>query len=107
MLRLSCVALLAAGMLAVAGGLNTAMAAPPVDCAKQDAQTGICLVEATSAGQDADAEPVAGGVNPGAGQSTSGDASPRTRARTRWRSRSRHRRVPCGRDSLRPTERCT
>ncbi|WP_460548047.1 ATP/GTP-binding protein [Geodermatophilus aquaeductus] len=30
------------------------MAAPPVDCARKDAQTGICLVEATSPGQAAD-----------------------------------------------------
>jgi hypothetical protein len=69
-------ALLAAAMLAVSGGLNNAMAAPPVDCAKQDAQTGICLVEATSPGQDADAASVAGDVSPGAGQPTGGDASP-------------------------------
>src|SRR5687767_7452700 len=102
MLRLSCVALLATAMLAVPGGLNNAMAGPPVDCAKQDAQTGICLVEATSPGQDAEADPVAGGVNPGGEQPTGRDASPQIRVRTRWRSRSRHRRVPCGRDSLRP-----
>ncbi len=69
-------ALLAAAMLAVSGGLNNAMAAPPVDCAKQDAQTGICLVEATSPGQDADAASVAGDVSPGGGQPTGGDASP-------------------------------
>ena len=56
MLRTSRVALLTAAML-VPGGLDGAMAAPPVDCAKQDAQTGICLVEATSPGQDADAAP--------------------------------------------------
>ena len=55
MLRASRVALLAVAMFAVAGGLDGAMAAPPVDCVKQDAQTGICLVEATSPGQDADA----------------------------------------------------
>src|SRR3954462_2566625 len=76
MLRLSRVALLVAAMLVVSGGLNNAMATPPVDCAKQDAQTGICLVEATSPGQDADAEPVAGDISPGAGQLTGGDASP-------------------------------
>jgi hypothetical protein len=70
------VALLAAAMLAVPGGLDSAMAAPPVDCAKQDAQTGICLVEATSPGQDADADPVAGGGNPGGGQPTDGDTPP-------------------------------
>ncbi len=69
-------ALLAAAMLAVSGGLNNAMAAPPVDCAKQDAQTGICLVEATSPGQEADAETVAGGVSLGGGQPTGGDTSP-------------------------------
>jgi hypothetical protein len=69
------VALLTAAMLTVPGGLGGAMAAPPVDCAKQDAQTGICLVEATSPGQDADARPVAGGVNPGGGQGTGGDTS--------------------------------
>jgi hypothetical protein len=69
------VALVAAAMLAVPGGLDGAMAAPPVDCVKQDAQTGICLVEATSPGQDADVDPVAGGGNPGAGQPTGGDTS--------------------------------
>ena len=69
-------ALLAAAMLAVPGGLDGAIAAPPVDCAKQDAQTGICLVEATSPGQDADADPVASGGNPGGGQPTDGDTSP-------------------------------
>src|SRR4051812_2161444 len=76
MLRVFRGALLAAAMLAVSGGLNNAMAAAPVDCAKQDAQTGICLVEATSPGQEADAEPVAGAVSPGGGQPTGGDASP-------------------------------
>src|SRR5687768_14695717 len=76
MLRVSRVALLAAAMLTVSGGLNNAMAAPPVNCAKQDAQTGICLVEAISPGQDADAEPVAGAVSPGGGEPTGGDASP-------------------------------
>jgi hypothetical protein len=76
MLRLSRVTLLATTMLAAPSGLNSAMAAPPVDCAKQDAQTGICLVEATSPGQEAGADPVVGGVIPGAGQETGGDASP-------------------------------
>jgi hypothetical protein len=75
MLRVAAVASLAAAMLAVSGGLDNAMAAPPVDCAKQDAQTGICLVEATSPGQDADAEPAAGSVSPGGGQPTGGNAS--------------------------------
>ncbi|SHN52430.1 hypothetical protein SAMN05660350_00384 [Geodermatophilus obscurus] len=76
MLRLSRVPLLAAVMLAVPGGLTGAMAAPPVDCAKQDAQTGICLVEATSPGQDAGADPVASGAKPGGSQATGGEASP-------------------------------
>jgi hypothetical protein len=75
MLKLSRVALLAAAMLAVPGGLNGAMAAPPVACAKQDAQTGICLVEATSPGQDAYVDPVVGGATPGGGQETGGDTS--------------------------------
>jgi hypothetical protein len=39
--------------------------------------TGICLIEASSPGQDADADPVAGGRNPGGGQATDGDSSPR------------------------------
>ena len=76
MLRAFRVALLTAAMLAVPGGLDGAMAAPPVDCAKQDAQTGICLVEVTSPGQDAEAEPVAGGGNPGEGQPTDRDTPP-------------------------------
>ncbi|WP_409333052.1 ATP/GTP-binding protein [Trujillonella humicola] len=75
MLKLSLVALLATAMLLVPGQLNSAMAAPPVECAKQDAQTGICLVEATSPGQDAEADPVVGSVTPGGGQETGGDAS--------------------------------
>ena len=69
-------ALLAAAMLAVPSGLESAMAAPPVDCAKQDAVTGICLIEASSPGQDADADPVAVGGNSGAGQPTDGDTPP-------------------------------
>jgi hypothetical protein len=52
MLRAPCVALLAVAMFAVAGGLDGAMAAPPVGCAQRDAQTGICLLQATSPGQD-------------------------------------------------------
>lgn len=76
MLRLSRVALLAALMLAIPGGLASAIAAPPVDCAKQDAQTGICLVEATSPGQDAGADPVASAARPGGSQATGGGASP-------------------------------
>lgn len=78
MLRLSGVALLSGAMLAVNSGLNSAMAAPPVDCAKQDAQTGICLVEATSPGQDADAGSVAGSINPTGGEATGGDQNPCT-----------------------------
>ncbi|RBY81587.1 ATP/GTP-binding protein [Blastococcus sp. TF02A-26] len=66
---------LAAAMLALTGGLDGAMAAPPVHCAKADAQTGICLVEATSPGQDANADPVASGGNSGEGQPAGGDAS--------------------------------
>ncbi len=75
MLRTVGVALLVAAMLAAPGGLSSATAAP-VACAKQDAQTGICLVEAISPGQDAGADPVADGPDPGVGQETGGDASP-------------------------------
>ena len=75
MLRTVGVVLLAAAMLAAPDGLGSAMAAP-VACAKQDAQTGICLVEATSPGQAADADPVVGGVNSGGVQETDGDPSP-------------------------------
>lgn len=67
--------LLAAAMLAAPGALGSALAAP-VACAKRDAQTGICLVEATSPGHAADAAPVVDGVNPGGGQETGGDAPP-------------------------------
>ena len=75
MLRPSRVALLTAAMLVLLGPKN-AMAAPPVDCAKQDAQTGICLVEATSPGQDAGADLVADGGSAGEGQEPGEDASP-------------------------------
>ncbi|WP_091929682.1 ATP/GTP-binding protein [Blastococcus sp. DSM 46786] len=67
--------LLAAAMLAAPGGLGSAMAAP-VACAKQDAQTGICLVEATSPGQPADADLVVDGASSGGVPETGGDASP-------------------------------
>ncbi|WP_299956491.1 ATP/GTP-binding protein [uncultured Modestobacter sp.] len=67
---------LAAAMLALPGALDGAMAAPPVDCVKQDAQTGICLVEATSPGEDADVVPVAGDDNPGGGGPAGGDTAP-------------------------------
>ena len=71
MLRVSCVALLAAAMLTVAGGLDHAMAAPPVACAQRDAQTGICLVQATSPGQDVGEDDDSAGRQ----QSAVGDAS--------------------------------
>jgi hypothetical protein len=78
MLRAVGVVLLAAAMLAAPGGLGNAMAAP-IACAKQDAQTGICLIEATSPGQgtggDAD-------VSAGRQSSVTGDASPPTCTRT-------------------------
>src|SRR4051794_3846682 len=68
MLRLSRLALLTAALL-VPGTLNRAMAAPPVECAVKDAQTGVCLVEASSSTQSAgddrkgstSGQPVAGG----------------------------------------------
>lgn len=64
MLRLSRVTSLTAAMLAASSALSTAMAAPPVECARKDAQTGICLVEASSPGQAV--EGVAqGGETPG------------------------------------------
>ncbi|MDT0275505.1 ATP/GTP-binding protein [Blastococcus goldschmidtiae] len=75
MLRTFGVVLLAAAMLAAPGGLGSAMAAP-VACAKQDAQTGICLVEATSPGQPADADLVVDGASSGGVPETGGDASP-------------------------------
>ena len=53
MLRLSWVALLTVAMLAAPGLASPASAAPPVECARKDAQTGICLVEASSPGQGA------------------------------------------------------
>ncbi|NEK86883.1 ATP/GTP-binding protein [Blastococcus saxobsidens] len=67
--------LLVAAMLAAPGGVGNAVAAP-VACAKQDAQTGVCLVEATSPGQAADAAPVVDGVSSGGVQETGGEASP-------------------------------
>src|SRR4051812_36157185 len=76
MLRLWRGAFLVGAKLALSGGLNNALAAPPLVCAQQDAQNRICPVEATSPGQDADAEPVAGDVSPGGGQPTGGDGSP-------------------------------
>ena len=71
MLSVSRVALLAAAMVAVAGGLDDAMAAPPVACAQRDAQTGICLVQATSPGQDVGEDDDSAGRQ----QSAVGDAS--------------------------------
>jgi hypothetical protein len=69
------VVLLVAAMLAAPGGVGSAVAAP-VACAKQDAQTGVCLVEATSPGQAADAASIVDGVSSGGVQETGGEASP-------------------------------
>ncbi|WP_448642307.1 ATP/GTP-binding protein [Geodermatophilus sp. URMC 63] len=66
---------MAALMLAISGGSDGAMAAPPVDCAKQDAQTGICLVEATSPGQTAGGSTDVGSDDAGESQTTTGDGS--------------------------------
>jgi hypothetical protein len=74
MLRTVGVVLLAVALLVAPGGLGSAMAAP-VACAKQDAQTGVCLVEATSPGQGEDADSVVDGVSSGGLQETGGDPS--------------------------------
>lgn len=71
MLKVSGVAVLAAAILAIPGGLNVAMAAPPVGCAKQDAQTGICLVEASSPGEGSSS----GRVSTGGASGTGGEGS--------------------------------
>jgi hypothetical protein len=73
MLRLSRLALLTAATLAIPSTPSSAMAAPPIACAKKDAQTGICLVEAASPGQ---VPGEASGVNDGAPQGADGVDSP-------------------------------
>ena len=77
MLRTVSVVLLVAAVLATPVGLGSAMAAP-VACAKQDAQTGVCLVEAASPGQAAGASPLVDGVSSGGVQETGGAASPQS-----------------------------
>jgi hypothetical protein len=72
MLTSSRVVLLAVAMFTVCGGLRVAMAAPPVDCAQRDAQTGICLVQATSPGQGAGGD---NDVSPGQEQPSVGEVS--------------------------------
>jgi hypothetical protein len=67
------VVLLAVAIFTVCGGLDGAMAAPPVECAQRDAQTGICLVQATSPGQGAGGD---NDVSPGRDQPAVGEASP-------------------------------
>lgn len=78
MLRTVGVVLLAAAMLAAPGGLGIAAAAP-VACAKQDAQTGICLIEATSPGQGAGGD---ADVSTGREPAATGDSSPPTCTRS-------------------------
>lgn len=73
MLRLARSALLTAAMFVIASTLSSAMAAPPIACAKKDAQTGICLVEASSPGQ---ATGEVSGVDAGGPQGTDEAASP-------------------------------
>lgn len=73
MLRLSRLALLTVTMLVVPGTLSNALAAPPVACAKKDAQTGICLVEATSSGGGVEES---GDVGAGPQQGSSASSSP-------------------------------
>jgi hypothetical protein len=68
MLKLFRAALLTAAMLAVPSLPSTALAAPPLECARKDAQTGICLVEATSPGEGAgNVGGASAGGAPGAG----------------------------------------
>lgn len=73
------VILLAVAIFTVCGGLDGAMAAPPVQCAQRDTQTGICLVQVTSPGQGAGGDDdVSAGREPPA----TGDSSPPTCTRT-------------------------
>lgn len=79
MLRAFRLALLAAVMLAASGTVTSALAAPPVECAQRDAQTGICLVQATSPGDGGDQSI---GVNSGAGHGVAAANPPPTCTRT-------------------------
>ncbi len=73
------VVLLVVAIFTVCGGLDAAIAAPPVECAQRDAQTGICLVQATAPGQGAGGD---NDVNVGGEQPAAGDASPPSCTRT-------------------------
>lgn len=72
------VMLLAVAIFTVGGGVDVAFAAPPVECAQRDAQTGICLVQATSPGQGAGGD----NVNAGVGQPAVGEPAPPSCTRT-------------------------
>jgi hypothetical protein len=76
MLNPTRVGLLTAAMLVAFGGQAIASAAPPVDCAKRDAQTGICLVAASSPGEAAGPGPDGSGPDPAAGGPTGGESAP-------------------------------
>lgn len=69
-------AVVSTAVLVVGGGASSALAAP-VGCARHDAQTGICLVEATSPGQGPGAGAPAVAEDPGGGRG-SVDQSPCT-----------------------------
>lgn len=73
MLNVLRVAFLTAVMLSTTSMMPRALAAPPVECAQRDAQTGICLVQATSPGQGAG---LGGGLNAVPVHAATGESSP-------------------------------
>jgi hypothetical protein len=75
MLRPSWVATLTVAILAVLGVPKVVMAEPPVDCARKDAQTGICLVEAVSPGRSADGGATQGSSDGGGQEAREGSSA--------------------------------
>ncbi|WP_254920781.1 ATP/GTP-binding protein [Blastococcus mobilis] len=65
-------ALLTVPVFLVASVLSVARADPPVECAKRDAQTGICLVAASSPGQAGGEHPGGSGIDTAAGHESGG-----------------------------------